>query len=40
MIGAAGAISELKERKDVSTQLKHSENGKIDTVVLTMNEEG
>lgn len=30
----------LKERKDVSTQLKHSENGKIDTVVLTANEEG
>ena len=30
----------LKERKDVSIQLKHSENGKIDTVVLTANEEG
>jgi DNA-directed RNA polymerase II subunit RPB2 len=30
----------LKERKDCSTQLKHSENGKIDSVVLTVNEEG
>jgi len=30
----------LKERKDVSTQLKHSENGKIDSVVVTANEEG
>lgn len=29
----------LKERKDVSTQLKHSENGKIDSVILTVNEE-
>jgi DNA-directed RNA polymerase II subunit RPB2 len=29
-----------KERKDVSTQLKHSENGKIDSVILTVNEEG
>jgi DNA-directed RNA polymerase II subunit RPB2 len=30
----------LKERKDISIQLKHSENGKIDTVVLTANDEG
>lgn len=30
----------LKERKDISTQLKHSENGKIDSVILTVNEEG
>jgi len=30
----------LKERKDVSTQLKHSENGKIDSVVLTADEGG
>jgi DNA-directed RNA polymerase II subunit RPB2 len=30
----------LKERKDVSTQLKHSENGKIDSVILTVNEDG
>lgn len=30
----------LKERKDVSTQLKHSENGKIDSVVVTINNEG
>jgi DNA-directed RNA polymerase II subunit RPB2 len=30
----------LKERKDCSTQLKHSENGKIDSVVLTANDEG
>lgn len=30
----------LKERKDVSTQLKHSENGKIDSVIVTINNEG
>jgi DNA-directed RNA polymerase II subunit RPB2 len=30
----------LKERKDCSTQLKHSENGKIDSVILTINEDG
>jgi DNA-directed RNA polymerase beta subunit len=29
-----------KERKDVSTQLKHSENGKIDSVIVTVNGEG
>jgi len=34
------AIDQLKERKDVSIQLKHSENGKIDQVVLTKNDEG
>jgi DNA-directed RNA polymerase II subunit RPB2 len=33
-------IDQLKERKDVSIQLKHSENGKIDQVVLTKNDEG
>lgn len=30
----------LKERKDVSIALKHSENGKIDTVMVTANDEG
>jgi DNA-directed RNA polymerase II subunit RPB2 len=30
----------LKDKKDISTQLKHSENGKIDSVVVTVNEEG
>lgn len=30
----------MKERKDVSTQLKHSENGKIDSVLLTQNAKG
>ena len=30
----------LKERKDISTALKHSENGKIDSVVVTANDEG
>lgn len=29
-----------KTRKDCSTLLKHSENGKIDQVVLTVNESG
>lgn len=33
-------VDQLKERKDVSIQLKHSENGKIDQVVLTKNDDG
>jgi DNA-directed RNA polymerase II subunit RPB2 len=33
-------VDQIKERKDVSIQLKHSENGKIDQVVLTKNEDG
>jgi DNA-directed RNA polymerase II subunit RPB2 len=30
----------LKPRKDCSTQVKHSESGMIDSVILTTNEEG
>lgn len=39
-MGQARGDSVLKERKDVSTQLKHSENGKIDSVLLTVNNKG
>jgi DNA-directed RNA polymerase II subunit RPB2 len=36
----AAAQNMLKPRKDCSTQLKHSEKGMIDQVILTSNEEG
>lgn len=34
------AASLLKPRKDCSTQVKHSEMGMVDSVILTTNEEG
>jgi DNA-directed RNA polymerase II subunit RPB2 len=36
----ATAANVLKPRKDCSTQLKHSEKGMIDQVILTTNEDG
>jgi DNA-directed RNA polymerase II subunit RPB2 len=37
---SAAAANVLKPRKDCSTQVKHSESGMIDSVILTTNEEG
>jgi DNA-directed RNA polymerase II subunit RPB2 len=36
----AATTNVLKPRKDCSTQLKHSEKGMIDAVILTTNEDG
>lgn len=36
----AAALVQLKPRKDCSIQVKHSESGMIDQVILTTNEEG
>lgn len=38
--GMQTAASLLKPRKDCSTQVKHSEMGMVDSVILTTNEEG
>lgn len=48
IMGETGAIAALgvktnealRERKDVSIQLKHSENGKVEQVALTVNGDG
>ena len=37
---SATAANLLKPRKDCSVQVKHSESGMIDQVILTTNEEG
>lgn len=37
---SAAAANVLKPRKDCSTQVKHSETGMIDSVILTTNAEG